>query len=81
MGAEGGVRTSDRKADALVASMTRPPHTIRGFISSAGEGRLLARVWVAGQAAGASGYLESLSSGWRIGIAIADDLARNGNRR
>ncbi len=79
---EGAVQTSDRKTiDALVGSMTRPPHTIRGFVSSGGEGRLLPRVWVAGQAAGASGYVASLSGGWRVGLAIADELTRNGDLR
>ena len=80
---EGAVRAIDRKTrDALtVGSLARPPHTIRGFVSAGGEGRLLPGVWVAGQAAGASGYVASLSSGWRVGLAIADDFAHHGDRR
>lgn len=60
-----------------MGAVTRPAHTVRGFVASEGEGRILPGVWVAGQASGASGYVESLSSGRRIGVAITDQLLQD----
>ena len=57
-----------------VGVLSRPAHTVTGSVAAEGEGEVLPGVWVAGQAAGASGYLGSLSSGWRIGQAMADAL-------
>lgn len=51
--------------------VSRPAHEITGFVASEGEGRLLPDVWIAGQAAGARDYLESLAGGWRIGHQVA----------
>lgn len=57
---------------------TRPSHGVRGFVvrSLTSGGRLLTKdgqmfhVWVAGRAAGAGGYLESLASGAKVGADI-----------
>ncbi|MHB9149040.1 MAG: FAD-dependent oxidoreductase [Thermoleophilia bacterium] len=60
-----------------MGAVTRPAHVARGFVASGGEGKILPGVWVAGQASGASGYVGSLSSGRRIGVAIAEELLRD----
>ncbi|MHB8869215.1 MAG: hypothetical protein ACYC8U_10475, partial [Thermoleophilia bacterium] len=53
---------------------TRPAYRVSGFVATAGEGELLPGVWVIGRAAGARGYIESLASGWRIGLRLATRL-------
>lgn len=60
-----------------MCAVTRPAHTVRGFVTAEGEGKMLPGVWVAGQASGASGYVGSLSSGRRVGVAIVDELLRD----
>lgn len=60
-----------------MGTVTRPAHAVRGFVASEGEGKMLPGVWVAGQASGASGYVGSLSSGRRVGVAIAEELFRD----
>jgi len=66
--------------------MSRRGYKVRGFVvkSLAHGGRLLTKgegvlpVWVAGRAAGAAGYLESLASGARVGAEVAAYLREEG---
>jgi hypothetical protein len=70
------------RSDQKRLSATRLEHEVSGLAVAnleasgrlvlAGEGS--AEVWVAGRAAGAADYLESLSSGVRVGRAIAEML-------
>ncbi|MHB1345252.1 MAG: hypothetical protein ACYCX3_12985, partial [Thermoleophilia bacterium] len=53
---------------------TRPAYRVSGFVANEGEGEVAPGVWVIGRAAGARGYMESLASGWRIGLRLATRL-------
>lgn len=67
----------DRAIDSLFkahASVSRPAYTVSGWVARTGEGPLLPGVWVAGQAAGARGYVESLAGGRRIARQVAGYL-------
>jgi folate-dependent tRNA-U54 methylase TrmFO/GidA len=53
---------------------------VRGSVFREGEGQVLPGVWASGQAAGAMGYVESLSSGWRVGIGAAEAVQAQAKR-
>jgi hypothetical protein len=67
---------------SLAGAESRLPQTIRGLVvrNVDGGGRFVGRgmgpgrVWVAGRAAGACGYLESLASGVRVARCVVEEL-------
>lgn len=56
--------------------VSRPAHVVSGHVASGGQGLMLPGVWVTGQAAGARGYVESLTGGRLVGGAVAADLLK-----